>query len=847
MRRSLGVFLALAFGLTSGCAPPESGGENRSGGRPVSQARRDASAFDAQASDQPTSDLGTGFLVWESNRSRNWRIWTRELAASTPTRLTPDEGTRQHCCAHISPDGRWIAYLSYPDAMAGYADGGSEGILHLIRPDGSGDRIVAERARSSWESRAAVWRSADELIYIRGDGSTVLHNLRDDRTEVLANDPSGKTWLINSRLSHATSGAADFSAYDRADRAIATRSTYGGCQPYFSHDGRWGFWAAGTGGPINRIDLLTYEVSRILSKSDARIPDGLGYAYFPMFSRDGRLFAFAASDYQHNHFLADYEIFVAESDPETLELLGNAVRMTSHPGTDRFPDVFLEPLDLGRHRGEAPFEVGFSSELGLTSVAWDFGDGTTATGPAVTHTFDRPGRYEVRATGSLDSQEILLRGQVVVKPATPPEPVRVLLREEGRAVIVQFDEEIRADRPKVRLESGVKVAKWSLGSERRSLVIELTEALDGFDRLHLEGIGDRAQRTNWTEPLTVEIEPPLWPSDRRGLAFLWETGEAHNLVWDSELESERSSSLEASGRAFLDHNFAMVLDGGIFIASAADVDSVLNACRKTNELSLEVVLRPERRTAGGFRKIISFSGGTPNSRNFVLAQRGDRLIFEPRAGNPFSKAFPEVELARIPAEQTSHVLISYEVGHLAAYLNGESILETESIHGGFHHWKRRPFLFGDGPGTGNIWRGSVEGVAVYNRVIDASEARENYLRYRKTMAARPTVPRLVVDATLLARSEAPSLEEISPYREALAVFEYRVDRVIAGASPGERIRVAHWSILDGDTLEINRSPMTEQSQRLTLEPFSDNRQLESTYLADSLEPGSDPLFYSTQR
>ena len=151
------------------------------------------------------------------------------------------------------------------------------------------------------------------------------------------------------------SGVADFSVYDPTDRTIAERRTYGGCQPYFSHDGRWGYWAAGTGGPLNRIELETGRVSTILSKSDPRIPDGLGYAYFPMFSRDGRLFAFAASDYQHNHFLADYEIFVAPSDPETLELLGDAVRMTSDPATDRFPDVFLEPLPLGRLQGEAPY------------------------------------------------------------------------------------------------------------------------------------------------------------------------------------------------------------------------------------------------------------------------------------------------------------------------------------------------------------------------------------------------------------------------------------------------------------------------------------------------------------
>ena len=582
-----------------------------------------------------------------------------------------------------------------------------------------------------------------------------------------------------------------------------------------------------------------------------------------MFSRDSRLFTFAASDDQHDHFQADYEIFVAESDPETLELLGDAVRMTSHPKTDRFPDVFLAPLELGRHRGEVPFTVAFtpndspdgsandssddSPEDSDKATTWDFGDGTTAVGRAQTHTFERPGRYEINARRSSGSQETLLRGQVVAEPAAPPVPVGVHLREAGRTVVVQFDEEIAVDSPKLRFESGIEVAGWTLGAEGRSLIIKLTDRIEEFDRLDLEGVSDRAQSPNRIAPLALEIEPPLWPSDRRGLAFLWETGEAANLIWDPELDAERSSSLTASKRAFLDHAFAMVLDGGRFAASTADADSVVKACQKSNELSLEVVLRPETATTEGLRRIISFSGGTPRSRNFVLGQRGDRLVFRPRAGNPAPDTFPEVELARLPPGEMSHVLISYRAGQLTAFLNGASILETDAVQGGFFHWRRRPLLFGDGPRESQTWRGTLEGVAIYSRFIEADEALENYLRYRRQMARRLTVPRLVVEATLLARSQTPGLEEITPYREALVVFEYKIDRVVEGAYSGEIVRVAHWSILDGRILGIDRRSKIGDGLRLTLEPFAHNRQLESLYVADTLEPASTPFFYAVPR
>ena len=102
--------------------------------------------------------------------------------------------------------------------------------------------------------------------------------------------------VIDATLSSATTGLPRFSPFDPETGGIAKQQRLGGCQPYFSHDGRWGFWTAGAGGPVNRIDLETRAVTTLIEKGDARLPRDLGYVYFPMVSRDGRLFAFAASN-----------------------------------------------------------------------------------------------------------------------------------------------------------------------------------------------------------------------------------------------------------------------------------------------------------------------------------------------------------------------------------------------------------------------------------------------------------------------------------------------------------------------------------------------------------------------
>ena len=112
------------------------------------------------------------------------------------------------------------------------------------------------------------------------------------------------------------------------------------------------------------------------------------------------------------------------------------------------------------------------------------------------------------------------------------------------------------------------------------------------------------------------------------------------------------------------------------------------------------------------------------------------------------------------------------------------------------------------------------------------------------LEGREAVPELDARAKLLARSDVPSLSQIQPYREALVVYEYDVENVMSGQAVDGRIRVAHWAILDGETLAVARWD-EGQSLRLHLEPFANNPQLETFYMSDTLEPDFDvPLYYA---
>lgn len=814
-------------------------------GRPAAADAAGSAAADAAAS--AAAGLGEGFIVWESNRSGAWRLWTRRLDGSGLKQLTPDERNRQHYCPHISPDGSRLAYLSARDGGRKYASGGVVGALHLLDLRSGEDRIVAEEAMTYFENRAVVWRSSDELIYIGTDRAPRRLDLASGQAELLARDVPGEFgWLVDATLSYASTNSATFSIYDRRAKRIRPRAKLGGCQPYFTHDGRWGVWTAGAGGPIEAMDLATRRIERLLDKNDPRLPDGLRYLYFPMPSRDSLLMAFAASRDEHDHFRSDYEVFVIETDPETLRPVGGPVRLTEHPATDRYPDVFLEPLALGRHRGEAPFEIELAvPEEGKSrgTWRWSFGDGGQAEGASVRHRFERPGSYRVVA----QSGERELAAQVRVAPAEPPRALGVRIAGDGSTVDVEFDEPIEAPSgATVRFESGRSLVGWRVGEAGRTLEIELAAPFEGVDRLQLAGVTDRARPANPMQPEVLDVGPPLWPVERDGLVFVWESGDAPNLVPTGD-GAEQAVSLEADGRARLDHHWRMILDGGRFLSDDQTAGRVARALKRSNELSLELTLTPGAGSQDGSGGAVDLvDAANPRHRNLRLRLDGGRLLLTLRTAGRGPEAYPTIELFALPAGRPSHVVVTYSPSQLAAYLDGEKRLElgAERIRGDFFHFRPLPLVFGSIEATAGRADVRLEGVAIYERVLSAESVADEFARSRSRVEEREALPKTVVRGRLMRRNRPPTLTEISPYREALVLFEYEVVEVVSGDLGAKRLRVAHWSILDGEVLPINRREVGAV-HRLELEPFDRNPQIESLFVAQSESPPTGtPLFYA---
>jgi hypothetical protein len=103
------------------------------------------------------------------------------------------------------------------------------------------------------------------------------------------------------------------------------------------------------------------------------------------------------------------------------------------------------------------------------------------------------------------------------------------------------------------------------------------------------------------------------------------------------------------------------------------------------------------------------------------------------------------------------------------------------------------------------------------------------------------VGRLVVEATLVRATPAPSPQAIAPYRHALVVHLYEVTAVVEGTYPERTLLVAEWAVRDGRVLPTSRT--VGRVYRLTVERYDAHPELEGERLVMVDDLPDLPLFY----
>jgi len=355
-----------------------------------------------------------------------------------------------------------------------------------------------------------------------------------------------------------------------------------------------------------------------------------------------------------------------------------------------------------------------------------------------------------------------------------------------------------------------------------------------------EKVSAAASREKARENLLAELDPPdtadpgklkAWPGDTRKLVFLWEGLDATNDIEDADGKHMRTCMVEFRGKAIPLRFGRADLAGGALVA--LDVNKpLLEACQRTNQLSVEAVITPANVKQSGPARIVSFSTNA-SARNFTLGQDGDRLVFRLRTpatgGNGVN---PQVDLCKVEAGKTYHVVVAYADGRLACYVNGKPVLVSNAVTGDFSNWEPHHLILGDEHEGGRDWQGAIEGVAVYARFTGPAEAKKKHELFARRFQDRKPLAQLVVEAKLVKATPTPDPKELKDYTRALVPYIYEVQKVVQGKYDGRRIQVAHWALLDRKATEfISRRAAGEgKTFRLTLEPYADHEELEGERL-----------------
>ena len=109
----------------------------------------------------------------------------------------------------------------------------------------------------------------------------------------------------------------------------------------------------------------------------------------------------------------------------------------------------------------------------------------------------------------------------------------------------------------------------------------------------------------------------------------------------------------------------------------------------------------------------------------------------------------------------------------------------------------------------------------------------------------PPVARLIVMAHPVEFTRIPSPDSIAPYRRAMVVNRYEVDKIVEGRYDEKQIMVAHWVIRDGRMLPGAARDKTK-IYRMVLEPFNSHPEFESERLVVDMEEYRLPLYYETK-
>lgn len=193
------------------------------------------------------------------------------------------------------------------------------------------------------------------------------------------------------------------------------------------------------------------------------------------------------------------------------------------------------------------------------------------------------------------------------------------------------------------------------------------------------------------------------------------TGKSLDLrIGDTKSVRRGSGSIEISGEAK--------------IVSQNAATKVIQATKRSGELTVEAWVQPSQKDQSGPARIVTLSKDS-SQRNFTLGQDGSKYDVRFRSKNSSTNGLPSLASTGGTAREGRLTHIAYtrtRNGQARIYVDGKPAGRITQT-GGLNNWNENFKLgIGDEISGGRVWRGTLHLVAVYSRALSNAEVRRNF-------------------------------------------------------------------------------------------------------------------------
>lgn len=180
-------------------------------------------------------------------------------------------------------------------------------------------------------------------------------------------------------------------------------------------------------------------------------------------------------------------------------------------------------------------------------------------------------------------------------------------------------------------------------------------------------------------------------------------------------------------------NQGLIIKSPTTITSSGPATKVINACKSSDEITIEAWVTPATTNQGGPSRIVSISAD-PNNRNTTLAQGlkpGEPTTLynvRLRTSNSNDNGIPSLSSAAnsLQAQLTHVVFTRDQSGNAILYINGQE-RAVDRLTGSFNNWAANyPLLLANERTGDRPWLGTYTLAAIYSRALTSGEVQHNY-------------------------------------------------------------------------------------------------------------------------